>query len=311
MSERDEQAETALCAKLAELLPFYLNGSLEAAEARRVEDHLTSCAACRQEERDTRTAWALFEGHLPVELLLDHAMGQPMSSTRREVVESHLAVCERCAAEVTTVRQDAHDSDHGVSETAVRERRRAADPPKGRIASFQDRVAPASSRRDSGSLRTLAWAASFIAVVASSGWVWTWLQLTDIRAVSALTARANLPVVELLPATQTLLRQGGVDPLSAVNRVELLPRPGEVVLVLLSGGRFCELACSLEIYAAGGGQPKHRMEGLMASSDGHVTLALPDDWLPSGRALLVVRDQVGESVAEYLIEIQSSDVSAD
>ena len=194
--------QTTGCTDVAELLPFYLNRSLEEEGTRRVEVHLATCAACRQEERDTRTAWALHEGHLPVELLLDFALAQPMSSGRLAVVEIHLAVCERCSEEVATVRQTTPE-EH--AEPALRR--------------LQPALAP--FRRDRARLRTLAWAASLAAVVASGGWIWTWQQLADERArSSAPTARPNLSVVELLPATQPLLRQGSTGPQAAANRVE-------------------------------------------------------------------------------------------
>ena len=100
------QGQSAICTELGELLPAYLNGSLEAATARRFEIHLTTCAACRKEERDTRTVWALCEGHLPVELLLDYALASSMPPERQAVIESHLAVCKRCSEELATVRQE-------------------------------------------------------------------------------------------------------------------------------------------------------------------------------------------------------------
>lgn len=280
MPEREEQ-DTKECGDVAELLPVYLNRSLEAADARRVEAHLASCAACRREERDTRTAWALFEGHLPVELLLDYAMAQPMSSGRRKLVESHLAVCARCSEEVTMVRQEPASDQRAFGPTPLR-RPQPAGPGRGR-------------------LWTLAVAAGLATVVASAGWIWTWRQLVDERTLSpGRTARANLSVVELLPATHPLQR--GTEPTAAGNRVEVLEEAGELVLVLLSGGRSCESGCLLEIFEAGSDQPKRRVEGLMASPDGHVTLALPSDWLPPDRSVLAVRNPSGELVAEYLVE---------
>ncbi len=111
MPEREEQDRTLRCTDIAGLLPFYLNRSLEEDEARKVEAHLATCAACRREERDTRIAWDLHEGHLPVELLLDFAFARPMSSERQSVVESHLSMCQRCSEEVATVRQEYSGAD--------------------------------------------------------------------------------------------------------------------------------------------------------------------------------------------------------
>ncbi len=276
MAERGAQDKTADCTEIAGLLPAFLNGSLEAAEARRIEAHLATCAACRQEEIDTRTAWDLFEGHLPVELLLDYALAEPMSDRRRAVVESHLAVCVRCSEEVATVRREPSDVD-------VEPERRAPPP---------------DAMRDRG-VWTLALAACLAAVVASAGWLSTWRQLATERAAGP---RANLPVVELLPAEQPLLRHSESELEGSGNLVVLTEEAETLALVLLSGGRACESGCRLEIYGVGETQPRWRLEGLVPNADGHLTLALPADWLPPERSILTVRDQAsGELVAEYLI----------
>ena len=280
MSESNEPARARVCSDIAELLPAYLNRSLEKDSTRRLEAHLATCSGCRQEERDTRTAWSLFEGHLPVEMILDYALGQSMPGQQQAMIESHLEACERCSAEVTAVRQE-----DAVSEPALRE---------------SLVVGRASKNR----LQVLAWAACLTAVVASAGWIWTWQQLVDERAFSrALTARANLPVVELLPATHSPLRQGSIDPRSTSNRVILPEGADELVLVLLAGGNDCDQGCLLEIYEAGEGQPKQRVEGFVANSDGHLTMTLPVAWLPAGAILVVVDSSSGKPAAEYVVEI--------
>ncbi len=300
MPEPEDQDRPSDCTEVAELLPVYLNRSLEAKAARRVEAHLASCAACRQEERDTRTAWALYEGHLPVELLLDYALAQPLPSQGVAVVESHLAACERCSDELAIVRQENTMSRRRAPDVTTA----AARVTGAKVAGpSSDRPRPAASA-SYGRLRTLAWAASIAAIVASTGWLWTWRQLAEERTVSPPEARANLTVVELLPATPTLLRRGSTDPRAMVNRVELTDGCGELVLVLLSAGGSCESTCLLEITGTEGALPKQRVEGLAASPDGHLTLALPADWLLPDGSVLAVRDQAtGELVAEYLVEI--------
>ncbi len=311
--------KTVDCTDITELLPFYLNGSLEATAARQVEAHLATCRACKREERDTRSARDLYEGHLPVDLLLDYALEQPMPSRRLAVVESHLAVCERCAEEVAAVGQEAATSGERVA-GAPRFRLRAsgATHASRRSRPAGEAQAPLGSlREDRGRLRILAWAACFATVIAAAGWIWTWRQLVDERTPSSgRTARANLTVLELLPGTSTVLRQGDTDPRDAVNRVQLPDDAGELVLVLLSGGRWCESGCVLEIFQPGEvsplppleeTSPKRRVAGLVPSPDGHVTLSLPGEWLFPDRSLLAVRDQAsGELVAEYLIELLPS-----
>ena len=282
MKERDGERGTEACADIAELLPFHLNGSLDEVGARRVEAHLASCAACRRDERDTRTAFALHAGHLPVELLLDYALEKDsMSSRAVAVVESHLPGCARCAGELAAIREDD----------------RSAEP-----VPFRPRV---RSRPRRGRPWALALAAGLATVVASSGWLWTWLELVGEREAGR-SARANLPVVELLPAVQPVLQRGGAvtDPSQAANRIEVPEGTTEVVLVLLAGGRSCEPGCDLEIHAPGEAKPSRRVEGLVASADGHVTLSLPRSWL-GDRSVLALRRSAGEPV-EYLIEVTTS-----
>ncbi|MEM7586086.1 MAG: zf-HC2 domain-containing protein [Acidobacteriota bacterium] len=292
-------------ADIGELLPFYLNRSLEPDEARRVERHLAESSAGRQEEYDTRTAWSLYEGHLPVELILDVAFDAPMSAARRQVIESHLAVCERCSQEVALVQQEDGAPDFGDAEDAG-DRAVASEP--AREVDDASSMAPvlsmpqAATGPSSQAMRRLAWAACFVAVVASYGWFSTWQRLVDARGATSVTARANVAVVELLPAMDKILQRSGPDPEAAVN-----PLPAhegeELVLVLLGGGAGCESGCRVELYGAERDRPQWQLEGLQPSPDGLLTLALPVSRLPEGRSVLAVRDLVsGELINEYLLD---------
>ena len=289
MPDREQREPPAACADVTELLPVYLGGGLEADEARRVEAHLAGCSSCRQEERDTRTALALYDGHLPVELLLDYAFGASMSPRSRAVVESHVAACTRCAEELALVREQ-HSGDEGPS----------SEPASG--------PRPVGSARARG-LRLLAWAACLATLVASTGWIWTWRQLEVERAHGAVqTPRVNIPVVELLPAEQSQLRGG--DAGAVANRLDVPEDSGEIVLVLLSGGHSCASPCVLEVDETGGTRPVNRLEGLVSGPDGHLTLTLSRDWLSSGRSVLAVRDETsGELVAAYLVEVPARSAS--
>ena len=117
-----EQERSATCAELAELLPAYLNGTMEAATASRFKLHLSVCPSCRQEEHETRTVWALCEGHLPVELLLDYAFASPMSSKCRAMIESHLVTCDLCSNELDMVRQESIHLPHETPDADLDER---------------------------------------------------------------------------------------------------------------------------------------------------------------------------------------------
>ena len=151
----------------------------------------------------------------------------------------------------------------------------------------------------------MAVAAGLAAVVALAGWLTTWQRLAQERALSSTPrARANPPVVELLPASEPL-RRGGSDGDGQVNPLPIPDGEGELVLVLLAGGENCRSGCILELGGAGEGEPARRVEGLEPSPDGHLTVALPTSWLTTDPPWLTIREESsGEIVAEYRIRAQ-------
>lgn len=86
---RQENRQERIHARIWDLIPWYVNGSLPAGERQAVEDHLALCSRCREEERFCRmTAEALQQaGEMapsphPVQLArvmarLDEAEGKP------------------------------------------------------------------------------------------------------------------------------------------------------------------------------------------------------------------------------------------
>jgi hypothetical protein len=64
---------TMNCDHAAELLPWLLNGTLEAGERREVLDHLRGCPACRAALADTRIAWEIFDWHPEPAALISYA----------------------------------------------------------------------------------------------------------------------------------------------------------------------------------------------------------------------------------------------
>ncbi len=61
------------CDRVEELLPWLLNGTLEAGERAQVLEHLRGCARCRQALQDTRMAWGIYAWHPPAEALVAYA----------------------------------------------------------------------------------------------------------------------------------------------------------------------------------------------------------------------------------------------
>ena len=71
------------CQEATLQLPWWLNGSLEPAERREVEDHLASCASCREALAETRLAWEIYAQHIPTAALVAYAEDErPEGPTR-------------------------------------------------------------------------------------------------------------------------------------------------------------------------------------------------------------------------------------
>lgn len=89
------------CPRAAELTPWYLNGTLEAAERAELERHLAGCAACGEERAEAEATLVLFGGHPSAEMLVSYAFEGPEAP--RDLVEAHLAGCEACVEELAMV----------------------------------------------------------------------------------------------------------------------------------------------------------------------------------------------------------------
>ena len=139
------------CDQTSEYLPWLLNGTLDAEEQQAAEEHLRSCAACRQALADTRFAWEVFDQHLPSEQLVAYAWGDP--GVDREEIERHLGSCPRCAAELELV---------GISR-----RLEGAEDEKVPL------LVPAARRRPAPARiwRSSAIAASLVGLIAATGWM--------------------------------------------------------------------------------------------------------------------------------------------
>jgi hypothetical protein len=155
------------CDHAIELLPWLLNGSLEAAERGEAWHHLETCESCRRALTETREAWSTFAQHLPSQDLVALAWGEAPS----EAAEEHLASCARCAAELELARMSRRleEADNIVPFPAARPRPAAGAVPWS---------------------RRLAVAAGLAAVVAASGW---WHEARQANDFAAKLARAAAP----------------------------------------------------------------------------------------------------------------------
>jgi hypothetical protein len=173
------------CDQSIELLPWLLNGTLEAEELAEVRRHLATCDRCREALAETQRAGALFSQHIPGPDLVSLAWGERPSGIDPALAESHLASCPQCAAELELVRMSRRleEEDNVAVFPAARPRTGAAEAPR--------------------TWRAWAVAASLLALVASSGWIYTAVQATD----PARVARVETPV----PAPAAPQAAGGDD----------------------------------------------------------------------------------------------------
>jgi anti-sigma factor RsiW len=159
------------CDHVAELLPWYLNGTLDEGEQGEVRVHLEGCTKCRQALEETRLAWRIYGQHIPSEALVALAWGEPPEGLDPSVLERHLATCPECAAELEMARTSRRlEEDEG-------------------IALFPTSARPARSSRSSQGWRTAAMAAGLAGIVAASGWVWTAGRANDLEERLAQTGR--------------------------------------------------------------------------------------------------------------------------
>jgi hypothetical protein len=164
------------CERANELLPWYLNGTLDERERREVRGHLADCEGCRRALEDTRLAWTVFDQHVPADALVALAWDEEADSSG--VLERHLQTCPECAAEL---------------ELARTSRRLEED---GRIALFPGAASRSAPRmtpaRRPGAWRAAALAAGLAGVAAASGWIWSAGQSRDLerRLAEARTAPA-------------------------------------------------------------------------------------------------------------------------
>ncbi len=159
------------CDHVAELLPWYLNGTLDEGEQGEVRVHLEGCTKCRQALDETRLAWRIYDQHIPSEALVALAWGETPEGLDPDVLERHLETCPQCAAELEMVRTS---------------RKLEED---DRIALFPTSARPARTERSAPGWRTAAMAAGLAGIVAASGWVWTAGRANDLEERLALAGR--------------------------------------------------------------------------------------------------------------------------
>lgn len=309
------------CQHVTEILPWLMNGSLDAAELEAARAHLAGCEQCRRELQETAFAGAVFQQHAPEEALVDYAFNRPSPDYDREMIERHLAECEQCAAELEMLEESRRLLDAEDNVIAFKPKSRA----KANISEA------ALMRRPARLWAYGAIAASVIGFVALTGWWWNWRQARDLnerqiamsRRVAGLEAenqqlrqaqpqsasqleqanreiaslksqveelsspQINIPVLEVLP--QEMTERGERE---RVNQLQIPRGARAITLILNSQSAVESKSYSLEILDARRGAVLSQ-QGLVRHSTGDYTINISTELLPPGIYTFNVYGQVG------------------
>jgi anti-sigma factor RsiW len=200
------------CDQVAELLPWYLNGTLDEEEQGEVRVHLEGCTKCRQALDETRLAWRIYDQHLPSEALVALAWGETPEGLDPDVLERHLETCAECAAELEMVR---------TSRKLEEDERIALFPTPTERLPLPRQGGVGRGEGGRGQFwRTAAMAAGLAGIVAASGWVWTAGRANDLEERLALAGRPP----ETTPAPAPAPDAGGGRLSEMTAEVERLQR---------------------------------------------------------------------------------------
>ncbi|MCH9649569.1 MAG: zf-HC2 domain-containing protein [Deltaproteobacteria bacterium] len=157
------------CASIEELLPWYLNGTLESAESSAVARHLEECPQCRQEHRDAAMAAASYAAHPTAEDLVDFAFHRLSFGDRRSRIQAHLEFCSSCTEEVALI-SESRDALESLEEGELPAASTSA-PPTSPVIAFPGPKKPTESFLGS-SPTVLRWAAAAAIAFLATTVVW-------------------------------------------------------------------------------------------------------------------------------------------
>jgi len=308
------------CDRAEELLPWLLNGSLDAAEAGSVRAHLAGCAACRTAWVDTAWVAELSAIHVPAEDLVDLAAGVALTGVDRAAVEAHLAGCAACAAELALLR--ASWAAHAAPEGSAQMR------PVARIEPARPGHAPALRPRPSWDWRNLALAAT-VAGMVLGGFAFWQLRLqaagervhlaaeversrreadeasggraaAEARLADLQAPQLNAQIAELMP--EELVLRGAAATLPALS----VPAAGRILLLLYAPPTEAAVGDYGVELRDTRGVVRWSAQGLKRQPGGGFSLSLPASLLAEGTAeIRVLAPGDGQAVvARYLFQVR-------
>ena len=265
--------KTMDCSHVTEILPWFVNGTLDDQERRGVEEHLGSCEGCRQELEDTHFAGSVFGRHPPPEALVDYGFGRKPQQVDAAVLEEHLALCPKCSAELELVRESAWRSHQDA-----------------------DRVLPFAPRpRTAPRWNRAALAAGIAGLLAAGGMGW---QLhTALRELEGPVV--NVMVADAYPAAVVSRDRERPAVLSVPAGTQTL------VLLLQAPGAEVYPAYELEV-ADASGELLYLEKGLRRQAEGDFTVSLRTAGLPRELTLRILgrRGEERREIARYFLAPQ-------
>jgi anti-sigma factor RsiW len=296
---------------VAELLPFLLNGSLDADERREVLEHTRACAQCSSELLNTVFVWMATDSHPPAEVLVDFAQGEVLDDYPREVLEEHLASCPICeqAVEAVALSQSSEFQPSGGLA--------GSGQPSEEPSAADSSAAPAPERSPPSPDEStrFAWAPRSAAV---------WLRVVAVALLAALaggllvqimgrgTVQVNFETAELFPADHRFRSGDGEVPPGSDPEFERAPRFNEsaslgIVLVPAEtpGGTSVRA-----LVQQADGETVLTIAGLQQTETGDFSILLPAKRLPAGRYVVIIEEAAAEgatgwrSLGEYRMVIE-------
>ena len=283
------------CREIRELLPWYVNGSLDAAEHEAVESHLASCEECRAELEDTRFALAVAVQHLPTEVLVAYVAGDD-PGVDPELLATHLASCAECAEELALLR-DSHDALLGEPDAEPREPDADGMEAQGDGQVLPWRPRPANDDGSATIWRRVAAVAAVLALVSGLATFNLYRESTRLanRVAELDGPTVNIALVDLYP-DDLVLRGETSDQAPA----EVPPTTERVTLILNSRRAPASGPYRIELRDPSTGT-QTVIEGLRTDADGLLILSLAADALDGERILMLFDAGATEPVEAYRI----------
>jgi len=317
------------CERVTEILPLFLNGTLDASEQEMVREHLAQCDQCRKELQQAAFAASAHQQHISEAMLVDYAYDRLTNETDSSLVEAHLELCKDCSEQLALVQTS----------------RRLMDADEN-VASLQPQVPSYQSRRMQGwQYATIA--AGIVGIIAL-GALWrssrqvgnlgqqqvainrrfevlqeenerlrrmrvetsdqleqSKREINDLKTQLTVISspQANIPVIEIFP--QELAMRGSSQP---IQQVQVPQKTRSLTLILNSQAISENKNLSLEV-VNGKNEVIWTQDGVIRQKTGAYTLNVPASLLPTGNYTLNVYLSTGNKkrkIETYRIKLDNA-----